>query len=152
MAIGSHEANELHHLDEWPRGGLGHAESVEHLARLQPTIRMYGLLCDIGEHRIGAAEGDHGRFAEEDTCLDENVLSAKHAEQDCQGDEPQNQANDRYRASSQPRRSGMGRTSVGQERVDHPCCRGGSMALDHQKGVEPETATDIPDQGSRQDN
>ena len=49
--------------DQRPGRRLGHAEAVEHLARLEPAIGADRLLCDIGEHRIGAAEGHHRHLA-----------------------------------------------------------------------------------------
>ena len=49
-----------------PGRRLRHAEAVEHLARLEPAVVLDRLLRDIGQHRIGAAEGHHRHLAEED--------------------------------------------------------------------------------------
>ena len=53
------------HHDQRARRRLGHAEAVEHLAGLQPAVGLDRLLRDIGEHRIGAAEGDDRHLGEE---------------------------------------------------------------------------------------
>ena len=45
--------------------------------RLQPVIVLDRLLRDIGEHRIGAAEGDHRHLAEEQRDLAEHVGRAE---------------------------------------------------------------------------
>jgi hypothetical protein len=57
--------------------GLGHAEPVQHLARLQPAIGADRRLPDIGEHGIGAPEGDYRHFGEEDGDLAEHVAGAE---------------------------------------------------------------------------
>ena len=61
IAVGGEEADELEHHDQRSGRGFGKAEAVEHLAGFQPAIMLDRLLPDIGEHRIGAAEGDHRR-------------------------------------------------------------------------------------------
>ena len=73
MPEGRQEADELHHHDQRPRGGLGHAEPVEHLAGLEPAIGLDRLLRHVGEHGIGAAEGDDGHLREEDADIAEDV-------------------------------------------------------------------------------
>jgi hypothetical protein len=65
VAERAHEADELGDHDQRPRRRLGHAEPVQHLARRQPAVVLHRLLRDVGEHRIGAAEGDDGHDAEE---------------------------------------------------------------------------------------
>ena len=59
-----HEADELQHHDQGPGGGLGHSETIEHLAGISQcsALRRAG---DIGEHGIGAAESNDSQFAEE---------------------------------------------------------------------------------------
>ena len=52
-------------------------EPVEHLAGAQPAISLDRLLRHIGEHRIGAAEGDHGQLGKEDGDVGEDVVAAK---------------------------------------------------------------------------
>src|SRR5882757_1604837 len=44
------EPDELHNHDERPRGGLGHAEPIEHFAGPQPPISLDRLLRHISEH------------------------------------------------------------------------------------------------------
>ena len=95
IAIGGHEADELQHHDQRARRGLGHAEAVEHLARLQPVIMLDRLLGDIGQHRIGAAERHHRHLAEEQRDLAEHVgLSERDQER-----------GDRHQPEQQPDRS-----------------------------------------------
>jgi hypothetical protein len=74
MTIGPHEADELHHLDEGTGRRLGHAQTVQHFARLEPAIGANGFLSDISEDGIGTAEGDDGGLAEENADLSEDVV------------------------------------------------------------------------------
>ena len=46
IAVSAHEAHELDHLHQRSRSGFGHAETIEHLARLEPPITLHGLLRD----------------------------------------------------------------------------------------------------------
>ncbi len=101
QTVGSHEADELEHHDERPRGGLGHAQAVQHLAWPKPPIGLHRLLADVGEHRVGAAEGDHRRLAEEDPLLHQDVLPAEDGRQHEQRDKPKRQA-DREDADRAP--------------------------------------------------
>ena len=45
IAEGGQEADELQHHDQRPGRGLGHAEAVEHLARLQPADSVSTACC-----------------------------------------------------------------------------------------------------------
>ena len=62
-----------------------------------------GLLRDIGEHRIGAAEADDGDFAEKHGKPREDVVGAK----------KQQQQSDRAEPQRQPGRYNPGRTCEG---------------------------------------
>ena len=73
LAEGAHEADELHDHDQRPGRRLGHAQAVQHLAGPQPAIGLDGRLGDIGQHRVGAAEGDHRHLGEEHGDLAEHV-------------------------------------------------------------------------------
>ena len=95
IAIGGHEADELQHHDQRARRGLGHAEAVEHLARLQPVIMLDRLLGDIGQHRIGAAERHHRHLGEEQRDLAEHVGLP----------EPDQQRGNRHHPQQQPHRT-----------------------------------------------
>ena len=75
------ETDELHHHDQRPGGGLGHAEPVEHLARPQPAIGLDRLLRHIGKHGIGTAEGDNGHLGEEGADIGEDVARTEQREQ-----------------------------------------------------------------------
>ena len=81
IAEGAHEADELDHHDQRPRRGLGHAEAVQHLAGLEPAVGLDRLLRDVGEHGVGAAEGDHRHLREEDGDLAEDVAGAERQQQ-----------------------------------------------------------------------
>ena len=63
----AHEADELQDHDERSRRRFGETKSVHHLARLEPTVMKKRLLRDIRQHGVGAAEGDHGCFAKENS-------------------------------------------------------------------------------------
>ena len=77
IAVGGHEADELHDHDQRARRRLGHAEPVEHLAGPEPAIGLDRLLRHVGEHRIGAAEGDDRHLREEQADLAEGVAGAE---------------------------------------------------------------------------
>jgi len=78
VPVGREEADELHHHDQRPRGGLGHAEPVQHLAGLEPAVRLDRLLRHVGEHGVGAAEGDHSHLREKPADRGERVIGAEH--------------------------------------------------------------------------
>ena len=65
VAEGGEVADEGQHQDQRPGRGLGHGEAVQHLAGLQPAQRLHGLLGDVGEDGVGAAEGHHRHLGEE---------------------------------------------------------------------------------------
>ena len=69
IAIGTEEADELHDLDQRPGRRFRHAETVEHFAGREPVVGVDALLADVGEHRVGPAERDHRRLAEEQRLL-----------------------------------------------------------------------------------
>jgi hypothetical protein len=52
------------------------------------VIVVRGLLGDVGQHRIGAAESDHGHLAEEDRDLAEDVRDAEAKDNRADGNEP----------------------------------------------------------------
>ena len=58
IAVCRHEAHELQHHDQRP-GVAARPSSIS--AGLQPAVEVDRLPGDIGEHRVGAAEGDHRR-------------------------------------------------------------------------------------------
>jgi hypothetical protein len=55
----------------------GKAEARQHLVGPQPAVRFHRLLRHVGEHRIGAAEGDHGHLGEEQRFLREHMPEAQ---------------------------------------------------------------------------
>ena len=65
VAEGGEKAHELQHHDERAGRGLGHAQAVEHLVGLHPAEGIHRHLGRIGQHRVGAAEGDDRGLAEE---------------------------------------------------------------------------------------
>ena len=62
---GAHEADELHDHDQRAGRGLGQAQAIQHLAGLEPAVGLDRLLRDVGQHGVGAAEGDDRHLAEE---------------------------------------------------------------------------------------
>ena len=58
---------------------------------LEPVVVLDRLLRHVGQHGVGAAEGDHRHLAEEDSDLAEHVGAAERGEQRCHWDEPQRQ-------------------------------------------------------------
>ena len=58
--------DELGDKDQRARGCLGKTEGVDHLKRREPAAPRDDFLRHIGKDGIGAAEGHHGEFGEED--------------------------------------------------------------------------------------
>ena len=77
ITIRRHEGHELQDHDQRPRCRLGHAETVEHLAGTEPSVRFNRLLRDIGKARIRAAESHDCHLAEKDRDLAEDIRVAK---------------------------------------------------------------------------
>ncbi len=65
VAPGAHEADELQHHDQRPGRGLGQGHTVDRLRRGDPSLSHGHGVGDIGEHGVGAAEGDQRRLGEE---------------------------------------------------------------------------------------
>ena len=65
MLVRAHEAHELQHHDQRPRGRLRQTEADRHLAGLEPSVRPDGRLVDVGEHGVRAAERDDRGLGEE---------------------------------------------------------------------------------------
>ncbi len=62
-------ADELQHHDERAGRGLGEGETAHHLRMREPAVVFDGLLRNVRQHRIRAAEGDEGGLAEEQALL-----------------------------------------------------------------------------------
>ena len=92
MLPAAHESHELQHHDERSRGGLGQPESIEHLRSGQPTMVLHRLLGNIGKHGVGAAEGDHRGFAEEDAFADQRVGCTQPQREEQDGSPPEGEA------------------------------------------------------------
>ena len=125
IAEGAHEAHELEHHDERAGRGLGHAEAVEHLAGLEPAVVLDRLLGDVGQHRVGAAEGHDRHGREEGGDLAEHVVGAERHEEHGDGHEPQGEADRRRRAAPAPRSGGHARAVPRRAGLRHPrpACR-----------------------------
>ena len=87
-----HKADELQHHDQRAGRCFRHAEAVQHFAGLQPVKALDRLLCDIGQHRIGTAEGDNGHFREEQRDLRKDIAGAQRRHDDADGRKPQDGA------------------------------------------------------------
>jgi len=126
FAIGGEEAHELGDEDERPRRGFGQGQAVDHFGGAEPAFALHRRLRHVGEHRIGAAEGDHGEFREEDTDLGQHMMRTQ---QKCQRGEryKPHRAPDRHR-SQQPARMrqgfgcGSGKLASAQESVERRSC------------------------------
>ena len=89
VAVGADEGDELHHHDQRPGSGLGQGEAADHLARGEPAVDVDGLLRDVGEHGVGAAEGDDRGAGEEQALVDEDAGPAESDRRQGDGREPQ---------------------------------------------------------------
>ena len=78
MARSAEEADEDQHQDQRAGRGFGKAEPGQHLVGLQPVMDVDRLLRDVGEHGIGAAEGDGRHLREEQRLGGKDVVAAEH--------------------------------------------------------------------------
>ena len=76
VVVGAEERDELHDHDQRAGGGLGQGQAADHVAGGQPAVGLDGPLGDIGEHGVGAAEGDQGGAGEEQPLLGEDAAGA----------------------------------------------------------------------------
>ena len=98
-----------------PGRRLGHAEAVEHLAGGNPHVGFCRGLSDVGEHGVGAAEGDDGHLAEEDGKPREHLIRAKRQQEQSDRHEPEHEEDRR-----DPKRAmtaGMRRQAGSESRV-----------------------------------
>src|SRR5919199_3474101 len=100
-----------------PRRRLGHAEPVQHLARREPVVTLDGLLGDVGQHRVGAAEGDHRHLGEEQGDLAEHVRLAEGCQQYEDGNEPERQPRRGNAERAGDARAGIRRQFVAEQGV-----------------------------------
>jgi len=63
--VAGEKPDELQHEDQRAGGRLGKAKSAQHFRRGEPMITLDGLLRDIGQYRISAAERHDSHFREE---------------------------------------------------------------------------------------
>src|SRR5207302_5169944 len=82
-------------------------EPVEHLAWPEPAISLDRLLRHVGEHRIGAAEGDDRHLREEQADLAEGVAEAEGRDDRDDRAEPQHEPDRRYLERPSDGRPGM---------------------------------------------
>ena len=118
IAERAHEADELQDHDERAGRRLGHAEAVEHLAGLQPAVVLDRLLGDIGQDRVGAAEGHHRHGGEEDRDLAEHVARPSVARSAATGTSHRARQTADTRSDSRHGRAGMRRQFLAEQGVD----------------------------------
>ena len=120
IAERAQEADELGDHDQRAGRRLGHAQAVEHLARLQPAEGLHRLLRHIGQHRVGAAEGHHRHLARRRRAIWLKTLSAPSASSSAStGAEPQRPAD-----GADPKRPAeVGPGVLGRVLAQQPCRR-----------------------------
>ncbi len=128
LAEGAEETDELEDHDQRPRRGLGHPETVEHLGGREPSVGAHRLLRHVGEHGIGAAEGDQSHLREEDADVGEYVARTQGEHQHRHRRQPERQ---RDRPRHQRAAPGRGR---------HP----GHLRAEQRLGVVDMGAADRP--------
>ncbi len=77
VAVGAEERDELHDHDQRARRGLGEGEAADHLAGCEPAVDLDGLLGDVGQHGVGAAEGDQRGAGEEQRLVGEDAVARR---------------------------------------------------------------------------
>ena len=150
IAEGGHEADELQDHDQRTRRRLGHAEAVEHLAGRQPAVVLDRLLRHVGEHRIGAAEGDHRHDREEARDLSEDVVRSEGRQDRADRDEPQRQPHGRDLEAVGDGRAGMRGQLVAEQAVAVRRSVRGTVTPADLERVESGAAADEADQAGRE--
>ena len=143
IAKGAHEAHELGHHDQRPGRGLGEPQAVQHLAGREPAVGLDGGLGDVGEHRIGAAEGHHRHLREEQRDLGEDVARPEGHGQQRRRHEPQREEDGGDLERPGQRRAGMRRQRLAEQRCRHRppgarrSCRGRRRAWNAARPARP---------------
>ena len=88
------EADEAEHQDQRPRRGFGQRQAVDHVAGRQPAVALHGLLSDVGEDSVGAAERDHRHLGEEQAHLREDLIAAQQHGEQCDRPQPKRRADE----------------------------------------------------------
>ena len=105
------------------------------------------LLRDIGEHGIGAAEGDDRHLGEEDGDLGEDMRRPKGQPEAGDRQQPQREEGGGDLQRPADRRPGMGRDGLAEDAVGIGKAAGRpAMAAAGQKGLKPQPAPDITDE------
>lgn len=91
IAERAHERHELDDHDQRAGRRLGKGEAAHHLARCQPPVDRDRLMGHVGEHSVGAAEGDQGGAREEQALVDEDAGAAEQHRDEDDGRDPQRQ-------------------------------------------------------------
>ena len=73
------EADEGHHHDQRARRGLAERQAVDHLRAAEPLVLLDRALVDVGQHRVGAAEGQQRGLGEEPAHLRQRAVPALRA-------------------------------------------------------------------------
>ena len=95
------EADERDDHDQRPGRGLAERQAVDHLRRAQPVVVLDGALVDVGQHRVGAAEGEQRGLGEEPApSASASRPSRTRASASPMRGRPEAEANARGRASS----------------------------------------------------
>jgi drug/metabolite transporter (DMT)-like permease len=76
LHVAADKADEGHHHDQRPRRGFTQRQPVDHLGRREPAVVPDRALIHIGQHRVGAAEGQQCGLGEEPAHLRQRVAPA----------------------------------------------------------------------------
>ena len=107
LDIATDKANEGDNHDERPRCRFTQRQAINHLGRRQPAIAVHSPLIDIGQHGIGAAEGQQGSLGEEPAHLRQGVLPTVTGGQHDHRNQPQQHADESDFGQLAPGEQGM---------------------------------------------
>ncbi len=133
-------------------GGFAQRQTVDHLGRREPAVVRYRALIEIGQHRVGAAEGEQGRLGEEPAHLGQRVRPAQQQREQRHRSGPQQRTGEhdaRQPADAEARVFGCRRVVVDQRR-GMGVLRG-AVAATGAEGGRRQASAHIADHGCRAD-
>ena len=142
------EADEGHHHDQRPGRGFAQRQAVDHLRPGQPVVVLDRALVDVGQHRVGAAEGQQRGLGEEPAHLRQRAAGAVQRQQRGHRQQPQ-QRSRRASTCGQPaareaRVRRRRRVVVDQRRA--VARLGAAMAAAERKHLRPAPRAEVADQ------
>ena len=106
--VAADKAREGDHHDQRAGGGFAQREAVDHLRGGEPAVVAHRALIHIGQHGVGAAEGEQRGFGEEPGHLREGVVPTEAGGEQAHGHDPQHGTHGEHADEARPRKARMG--------------------------------------------